>query len=324
MKGRKRMKKLVGAIVAAMLIALLATTVYAETTSIGLELGEEMPDFTAPLTDGTTVTLSDLLKENDLVVVNIFTSWCQPCEKEFPAMEEVYEANKERMTIVSLSREPQDTLEIIADYKESHGLTFPMGLTEDNLSFLTLSGVPVNIFINRDGKVAYVRVGAFLQIQDFEDKVNAMLDPNYDGKVFAEDRAVSLTPYLFGGIGIFSLLQVISLWILLRKAGKPGWHSLIPLLNSYQEFDIGWNGWFGILSDLLMLGGLISGALEANLIFKYGPRILSLAVAVPGCIKIAKSFGKGTVFGVLMAIPGLRVIMRLILGLSKAKYLGKG
>ena len=53
-------------------------------------------------------------------------------------------------------------------------------------------------------------------------------------------------------------------------------------------------------------------------------RILSLAVAVPGCIKIAKSFGKGTVFGVLMAIPGLRVIMRLILGLSKAKYLGKG
>ena len=82
------MKKLVGAIVAAMLIALLATTVYAETTSIGLELGEEMPDFTAPLTDGTTVTLSDLLKENDLVVVNIFTSWCQPCEKEFPAMEE--------------------------------------------------------------------------------------------------------------------------------------------------------------------------------------------------------------------------------------------
>jgi hypothetical protein len=64
----------------------------------------------------------------------------------------------------------------------------------------------------------------------------------------------------------------------------------------------------------------IIGALEANLNFKYGLRILSLVIAVPGCIKIAKSFRKGTVFGVLMAIPGLRVIMRLILGLSKAKY----
>ena len=93
------MKKLFSVLLAVLMLAALCGIASAE-TGIGIEPGETMPDFTATLTDGTTVTLSELLKEKDLVVLNLFASFCKPCEKEFPEMEKIYQANRDRMEIV--------------------------------------------------------------------------------------------------------------------------------------------------------------------------------------------------------------------------------
>jgi len=76
-----------------------------------------MPEFSVELTDGSQAVLSELLEENDLVVLNIFASWCGPCEIEFPEMEKVYQENKDRMVIVAVSGDPEDTMEMISDYK---------------------------------------------------------------------------------------------------------------------------------------------------------------------------------------------------------------
>ena len=64
------MKKLFSVLLAVLMLAALCGIASAE-TGIGIEPGETMPDFTATLTDGTTVTLSELLKEKDLVVLNL-------------------------------------------------------------------------------------------------------------------------------------------------------------------------------------------------------------------------------------------------------------
>ena len=84
------MKKIISCLI---LTIVLMTVVFGNITfassRIGIEPGEIIPDFTVSLTDGTTATLSDILKEKDLVVLNIFASWCGPCEKEFPDMENV-------------------------------------------------------------------------------------------------------------------------------------------------------------------------------------------------------------------------------------------
>ena len=114
-------------------------------TGIGLELGQAMPDFTVPLTDGTSATMSGTLKEKDLVVLNIFASWCSPCEREFPGMESVYQANKDRVEIISVSGDPSDTMEVISEYKSGHGLSFPMGLAGDELRFMKFPGFPTTV-----------------------------------------------------------------------------------------------------------------------------------------------------------------------------------
>ena len=100
------MKKLISVLLLVVLLATaLSITAYAD-SGIGVKPGQNMPAFTVDLTDGTTATLSELLKEKDLVVLNIFASWCKPCEREFPEMEEVYQANSDRMVIVPCIPEP--------------------------------------------------------------------------------------------------------------------------------------------------------------------------------------------------------------------------
>ena len=73
------MKKLISVLLAVLLLAALCGIASAD-TGIGVEPGQQMPDFTVSLTDGSTATLSELLKEKDLVVLNIFASFCKPCE----------------------------------------------------------------------------------------------------------------------------------------------------------------------------------------------------------------------------------------------------
>ena len=219
-------------------------------TGIGLELGQAMPDFTVPLTDGTSATMSGTLKEKDLVVLNIFASWCSPCEREFPGMESVYQANKDRVEIISVSGDPNDTMEVISEYKSSHGLSFPMGLAGDGLSFMKFPGFPTTVFIDRDGKVGFVKIGAFASEKDFEEKINVFLSPEYDGKPLALEKAFSPTPYLLAWMLIGSILTTIGRWCILRKAGKKDWHSLIPFLNIFQEYSVCWKGWFGLLAEV--------------------------------------------------------------------------
>ena len=117
------MKKFICILLALLLLAGLSCTAFA--AQEGIQPGDTMPDFTVALSDGTSATLSELLKENDLVVLNVFATWCGPCKLEFPEMEKTYQAHRDRMAILSVSGDPADTREMIAAYKEENALSFP-------------------------------------------------------------------------------------------------------------------------------------------------------------------------------------------------------
>lgn len=98
------MKRTIGILLAVLMLTALMGTAYADSSGLGIEPGQAFPDFTVSLTDGTTATLSELLKEKDLVVLNVFASWCGPCEMEFPEMEKSYQAHSDRMVILAGER----------------------------------------------------------------------------------------------------------------------------------------------------------------------------------------------------------------------------
>ena len=317
------MKKLLAVLMTVLMLAALGCTAFAASDDIGVKPGEAFPDFTVSLTEGGTATLSELLKEKDLVVLNIFASWCGPCEVEFPEMEKSYQAHSDRMVILSLSGDPADTMQIISDYKVAHKLSFPMGLAGNALDFLNISGFPTTIFITKDGTVGFIKVGAFVGEGAFEEKVATFLSDSYDGNPLPSEIASSHQIYLLLVIPVIGLLLVIGRWLILRKAGKPGWHSLIPFLSSYQEYAICWKGSIGLVASLLPLAsgvGLYGSHANWALLASVAIGIAYFVLRLMESLKLAKAFGKGAGVGILLTL--FQSIGRFILGVSKAKYQG--
>ena len=59
-------------------------------------LGKPLADFTVETIDGGSFTLSEALEEKDLVVINLWATWCPPCEREFPYLQKAYEQYQDR------------------------------------------------------------------------------------------------------------------------------------------------------------------------------------------------------------------------------------
>ena len=99
---------------------------------------------------------------------------------------------------------------------------------------------------------------------------------------------------------IIAVVAIVAQWKIFTKAGKPGWHSIIPFLNLYDLFEIsGFNGWMFLLLLVPCVG-------EVFLYIVYW--------------KLAQAFGKGTGFGIGMIL--LTPIFMLLLAFGDAKYVG--
>jgi hypothetical protein len=100
--------------------------------------------------------------------------------------------------------------------------------------------------------------------------------------------------------GTLLIIALAAMWVVFQKAGKPGWHSIIPFLNLYDLTQIaGRPGWWLLL---------------------FLVPFLNIIVAIVLSIDIARRFGKGTGFGILLAL--LPFIGYSILAFSDARYQG--
>lgn len=145
--------------------------------------GKAMPDFTVELTDGMTATLSELLKTKEVVVLNIFATWCGPCQGEFPEMEAVYRQYQDKMEIVAVSAYEGDDMETLRSFKEEMGVTFPMGqVSADIINNVEIPGYPTSLLIDRNGRVAYYGAGAFVNGKAFEEMVTRLMGDDYTGR----------------------------------------------------------------------------------------------------------------------------------------------
>ena len=123
----------------------------------------------------------------------------------------------------------------------------------------------------------------------------------------------------------WAVLTIIGRLLLLRKAGKPGWHSIIPILNVYDEFSICWNGGKIFLLALLFAAvGGFSVAAQNEPLFFIGTVVAGLWIVIihwKQSMKLARSFGKGGMYGLFLFL--FDKFGRVVLGLSAAEYVGK-
>lgn len=123
--------------------------------------GSIMFDFTVTDTEGKTHTLSELLKTNKAVVLNLWYVNCGPCKAEFPYLQRAYDQYGEGVALLCLNCYPEDDEAAVAQFKDDFNINFPMakidaaweGLFEDYMAY------PTTIVIDRFGMVSLVHVG---------------------------------------------------------------------------------------------------------------------------------------------------------------------
>ena len=178
-------------------LALCFGAAAAEETTI---LGKPFPEFTAVDNQGNTFTLSEQLKTHEAVLINIWATWCPPCKMEMPYLNEVYEAYKDRVAFIALSKEPNDTAEKIDAYIRDNGILFPMGRDENETLYRYCGGqgVPTTVIVDRFGNTGFLRVGSFFSVGEIKRVVEAFLGDGYTETVplteIPKDTATRMLP----------------------------------------------------------------------------------------------------------------------------------
>lgn len=60
----------------------------------------ELPDMVLKNLDGTDVNIQDISKNNQIVIISLWATWCVPCKNELDAISEVYDDWKSETNVV--------------------------------------------------------------------------------------------------------------------------------------------------------------------------------------------------------------------------------
>ena len=124
-----------------------------------LQVGDVMYDFSVTTADGKTLTLSELLKEKKMVLLNFWYVDCKFCVAEFPALSAAYAQYKEKAEVIAL--DPFDSMADIKSFLTDNPLSFPAASCPDYIpDSFGIMAYPVSIVIDRYGVVRVIEKGA--------------------------------------------------------------------------------------------------------------------------------------------------------------------
>jgi len=121
------------------------------------------PDFSLQLFDGDQLSLADL--RNQVIVLNFWGSWCEPCHEEAPILEKAWqEYQSQGVTFIGVAY--KDTEGKARAFLDEFDITYPNALDSGNrvARSYRVQGVPETFFI-KDGEIASLYIGPLTEDQ---------------------------------------------------------------------------------------------------------------------------------------------------------------
>lgn len=146
-------------------------------------LGGVMPEMTFNTAEGEVLTLSALLEEKKLVVLNFWFEDCSWCIKEFPVMELAYQRYREDVEIIALN--PVDSAQAVSAFQENRSLSFPMAACPRSWALeMGIAAYPISVFIDRDGVVCLIHRGAITSTDTFYTLFDTFTADDYQRRIY--------------------------------------------------------------------------------------------------------------------------------------------
>ena len=116
-------------------------------------------NFTLPLLNGTSVSLSDY--KGKYVILNFWATWCPPCRAEMPSMETLYRRfNSQGLEILAV--DVGENTNTVQQFIQNNNYTFPILLDRNNRvsGIYGITALPTSYIIDREGKIIAKVVGS--------------------------------------------------------------------------------------------------------------------------------------------------------------------
>ena len=130
-------------------------------------------DLTLKDMNGNAVRLADY--KGKVILLNVWATWCGPCQLEIPELVETYAKYKDQGVVV-LGVSLDDTAEMLREYAPKKQMNYPLLLMQDDFdeAYGPIIGVPITFFIGRDGTIARRHFGPVSKEQ-VDQEIKALL-----------------------------------------------------------------------------------------------------------------------------------------------------
>lgn len=130
--------------------------------------------FEVTLINDKTFKLSDY--EGQVVLLNIWATWCAPCREETPDLQKLYEKYKdEGFMILGVSIDEQGE-SVVRPFIEKYEVSYPIVIDDGTImdKYGPTMGIPTTYIINKKGNLEYFAVGA-LTNKELEPRIKNLL-----------------------------------------------------------------------------------------------------------------------------------------------------
>ena len=165
-------------------------------STMSMKLGDVMPDFTVTTPDGEKVTLSKMLEEKDMVLINFWYTTCSWCVTEFPYMEQAYQQYKDKVGIVAVNPLGESN-EAIKAFPGNYSLdlSFPLAACPSSwAASFGITGYPTSVIVDRYGVVTLIESGAITSLNPFTSLFEAMTGEDYKQKLYGSVGELIVNP----------------------------------------------------------------------------------------------------------------------------------
>jgi cytochrome c biogenesis protein CcmG/thiol:disulfide interchange protein DsbE len=125
-----------------------------------IEVDYPAPDLTLIDIHGVERSLADF--QGQVVLINLWATWCEPCKDEMPALQAFHdEYSDEGLTVIAINDgdPPADVLQFVKDFDLTFPVWFDPTYTATEEAFKTM-GLPSSFVIDRSGVVRLYWIGA--------------------------------------------------------------------------------------------------------------------------------------------------------------------
>ena len=129
----------------------------------------DLPDLTLPcLGGGPDVALRGATGRPTLV--NVYGSWCGPCQEEMPLLVDLSRLAGDRLDLVGVDTLDEPSLAL--RFAKDLGQHWPAVVDDDKKVLVQYaSGPPVTLFVDARGKVVHVKTGPFRSLAELRAQV---------------------------------------------------------------------------------------------------------------------------------------------------------